>query len=95
MQKLDFLTFKDGIVSIGDKEYRFGNRVTGYKRHYAARTAGVSISKQIHIPYTENVEMKALATIGERKYIVDQVQLLKDTKPSCTVLTLIDYKVRG
>lgn len=88
-----FLTFFDGEISINEKIYRYGERNISYKRHYAAKTAGVSISKVIHIPLTKDVEINALCSINGTQYIIESYQHVTDSKPPVTVITLSDYGV--
>lgn len=95
MTDLDFITFFDGKVTIEGKTYNFGERNIGYKRHYAARTAGSQISRVIHIPYTRDIQNESLATIGDKTYIIDFAQPTKATNPHCTILTLVDYGVNS
>ncbi len=93
MKMIEFLTFFDGKVIIGGKAYNFGEKSIGFKRHYAARTAGNQISRVIYIPYTQEVSNGSLAIIDGKTFIIDMIQPTKSTKPHSTVLTLIDYGV--
>ena len=93
MPTVKILTFFDGEVTIEGVTYNFGEDNIGYKRHYAAKTAGEAVSKVIHIPYTRDIRMNSLAVIGEESYIIDLVQPKRDSVPPATFLTLIDYGV--
>lgn len=95
----EFQTFNSGLCDIyevvGNKlaeqpknVMRFGERVIGYKRYYAARTATTEINRLIHIPLCENVDAHDNVVIDKVRYKVEQIQHLRDTNPSVTVLTL-------
>ncbi len=71
----------------------FGNRVVGFKRHYAARAASTEITRLIQIPLREDVTTENRAVIGKAEYKIEQAQYLYDTNPPVTVLTL--QKNRG
>lgn len=89
-----FLTFFDGTVLINGVNHQFGERTMGYKRHYAARTAGVHIARLIHIPYTTDISVNSRCKIGDNDYIIENVQIVRDSYPPCTVLSLSEYGVR-
>ena len=91
--KGEFLTFFDGTIEIGGVAHAFGERTAGFRRHYAARAAGQVITRMVHIPFTRDVHINELATIGDDVYIIENVQPVRDSMPPCTVLTLIDYEV--
>jgi len=93
MQNVEILTFFDGEILIEGISYNFGEDNIGYKRHYAAKTAGEAISKVVHVPYTRDIKINSLAVIGDNSYIIDRVQPKRETTPPATFLTLIDYGV--
>ena len=94
----EFLTFNDGYCDIysvkGNKLDKklmhlcFGNRVVGYKRHYAARAASTEINRLIQIPIQRSVTVENRAVIDTAEYKIEQAQNLYDTNPPATVLTL-------
>lgn len=97
---IEFLMFNDGILKLFETndedeiikstltEYRFGNRVIGVKRYFAARTNDIEISKVIHIHKNLSVTPELAAVIGETRYNIVQVQQLSETNPPVTVLSL-------
>ena len=94
----EFLTFADGYCDIFtvkgnllDKKLMtlcFGDRVIGFKRHYAARAAGTEINRVVQIPLQRTIEPVNRAVIAGTEYKIEQVQHLDDTNPPVTVLTL-------
>lgn len=94
----EFLTFNSGSCDIysvkGNKldtkllTLCYGNRVVGFKRHFAARAASTEINQLIQIPLRENVTTENRAVIGKAEYKIEQAQNLYDTNPQATVLTL-------
>ncbi|QEY33872.1 hypothetical protein FL966_01775 [Caproiciproducens galactitolivorans] len=94
----EFLTFNDGFCEIysvkGNKldekliRLCFGNRVVGFKRHWAARAASTEINRLIQIPLREDVTTENNVVIAGTRYRIEQSQNLNDTNPPVTVLTL-------
>lgn len=99
-QKIEFLTFNDGIVNIFEtdeddeiikdtrKIYRFGNRTIGVKRYYSARENDIELKKVIHIHFKSDMTTDKAVVINNTRYKIEQVQFLYDTNPRCTVLSL-------
>lgn len=97
---IEFLTFNDGIVTIFETdeddeimmntltEHRFGNRVIGIKRYFAARTNDIELNKVIHIHKNLSITPAMAAVIGNTRYNIVQVQQLSETNPPVTVLSL-------
>lgn len=97
---IEFLTFNDGVLNLfktnDDDEiiestltaHRFGNRVIGVKRYFAARTNDIELNKVIHIHRNLAVTPEQAAVIGETRYNIVQVQQLSETNPPVTVLSL-------
>lgn len=94
MKKIEFLTFNDGYATINDIRYPYGERSIGYRRHYAAKTAGSQIDTLIHIPYTKAVKADDKVTIGDVTYRVELAQELRNTNPHCVLLTLRRYSIK-
>lgn len=94
----EFLTFADGTCEIYSVKGNrideklltlcFGDRVIGYKRHFAARAANSDITRLIQVPRQFSIEAVNRAVIGGEEYKIEQVQHLPDTNPPATVLTL-------
>lgn len=96
----EFLTFNDGFCDIYttknnklDKRVlhlRFGDRVVGFKRHFAARAANTRATRLIQVPLQQQHEITAAdrAVIEKAEYRVEQIQPLKDRNPPVSVLTL-------
>ena len=94
----EFLTFNRGSCDIysvkGNKldtkllTLDYGNRVVGFKRHWAARAASTEITRLVQIPLREDVTTENRAVIGKAEYKIEQSQNLYDTNPPVTVLTL-------
>lgn len=99
----EFLVFNDGYCDIyslkGNKldaklmHVCFGNRVVGYKRHFAARAASTEINRLIHVPLQTSVTAENRVVIDTTEYKIEQVQNLFDTNPPATVLTLRKFGV--
>lgn len=97
---IEFLTFNDGVLNLYEtddedeivkntlKTHRFGNRIIGVKRYFAARTNDVELSKVIHVHKDLTITPQKAAVIGETRYNIVQVQQLSETNPSVTVLSL-------
>lgn len=97
---IEFLTFNDGILNLfktddDDEiikntltEHRFGNRVVGVKRYFAARTNDIELSKVIHIHKNLSITPAMAAVIGDTRYNIIQIQQLSETNPPVTVLSL-------
>lgn len=94
-----FETFISGICDIyevtgnqlGAKKLTglaFGDKVVGYKRFYAAKTATVEINRVIQVQRQETITAKDNAVIGATRYKIEQIQQIPDTNPPVTVLTL-------
>lgn len=97
--KVQFESFLDGVCSIWqlDKDrspvkildnIRFQLRVVGSKRNFCAEQAGRTIEKLIRIPRSDDVTRGAFVVIGTEQYSVIQSQMIPDTIPQCTDLTL-------
>lgn len=94
----EFLTFTDGFCDIytvkGNKldvkllTLCFGDRVIGFKRHYAARAANSEITLMIQVPRQPSIDVIHRAVINGAEYKIEQLQQLPDTNPPVTVLTL-------
>lgn len=94
----EFLTFTDGFCDIytvkGNKldvkllTLCFGDRVIGFKRHYAARAANSEITRMIQVPRQPSIDAVNRAVINGAEYKIEQLQQLPDTNPPVTVLTL-------
>jgi hypothetical protein len=94
----EFLTFNDGSCDIysvkGNKldtkllTLCYGNRVVGFKRHWAARAASTEITRLVQIPLCGDVTTENRAVIGKAEYKIEQAQPLYDANPPATVLTL-------
>ena len=95
---IEFLTFSDGYCDIysvkGNKleakrmTLCFGDRVIGFKRHFAARAASSEITRLIQVPLQQYITAVDRAVIAGAEYKIEQIQELKDTNPPVTVLTL-------
>jgi len=90
---VQFETFFDGIVVIGGKSYNYGLGGLSYKRHYAAKSAGVAIVRVIKVPEVRYFHPNSLCTIDGEKYVIEMVQPVRDGTPPHTVLTLTEYEV--
>lgn len=97
--KVQFESFLDGLVDFWQLDenrkpakilggIRYQNRVVGYKRNYTAEQAGHNIEKLIRIPRSDQVVRGAFAVIQGEQYQIAQAQLIKDTIPQCTDITL-------
>ena len=97
--RIEFQTFLDGLCSIYrlDKtrrptlllgNVRFQRRVVGAKRHWTAEQAGHNIEMVIRLPRADFITGGAFVVIGGKQYVVTQVQIIPDTLPQCTDLTL-------
>ncbi len=94
----EFQTFNDGFCDIysvtgsrRDKKLMqlcYGDRVIGYKRHFAARAASTEINRLIQVPLQLSITADNRAVINGAEYRIEQVQQLKDANPPVTVLTL-------
>jgi len=94
----EFLTFNDGKCYIysmkGNQIDRlkisldFGDRVVGFKRHYAARASTERIDRLIHVPYTQNITSHDCAVICGIRYNINQIQQTTDSNPRSAILTL-------
>jgi hypothetical protein len=89
----NFTTFFSGIVEIAGEKYNFGTGGLSYKRHYAAKSAGVTIARVIKIPEVRYFHPNSLVTINNEKYVIEMVQPVPDGTPPHTVLTLTEYEV--
>lgn len=97
---IEFLTFNDGVLNLFEtndddeiikstlNEHRFGNRVVGVNRYFAARTNDIELSKVVHIHRNLSVTPAMAAVIGKTRYNIVQVQQLSETNPPVTVLSL-------
>ena len=90
---VDFTTFFSGVVEIAGEKYNFGTGGLSYKRHYAAKSAGVTIARVIKVPGVRYFHPNSLCKINGEKYIIEMVQPVPDGTPPHTVLTLTEYEV--
>lgn len=98
MKKPEFEAFNDGIVDFytvkGNRPdrklltMRYGEKVVGVTRFYAARAATTSIDLLIRVPQHRGITAEHNAVIGGMRYKIEQVQHIGDTYPPTTVLTL-------
>lgn len=97
--KIKFETFLDGLCSVwrlDDKQrpvpviknMRFQDRIIGTQRNYEAEQAGHKVERLIRIPRADQVERGAFVVISGKQYGIAQTQIIKDTLPECTDLTL-------
>lgn len=97
--KIKFETFLDGLCSVwrlDDKQrpvpviqnMRFRDRIIGTRRNYEAEQASHKVERLIRIPRADQVERGAFVVINGKQYGVAQTQIIKDTLPECTDLTL-------
>lgn len=99
-RKGKFEEFNDGCLKIygnneEDKLYpkrqeaiRYGEEVTSLKRYYGAKSVGSEIDMTIHIPVLKDVSSHDVVIIENLQYEIEQVQLLRDTKPPLLRLSL-------
>lgn len=97
--KIKFETFLDGLCSVwrlDDKQrpvpviknMRFQDRIIGTRRNHEAEQAGHKVERLIRIPRADQVERGAFVVINGKQYGIAQTQIIKDTLPECTDLTL-------
>lgn len=97
--KIKSETFLDGLCSVwrlDDKQrpvpviknMRFQDRIIGTRRNYEAEQAGHKVERLIRIPRADQVERGAFVVISGKQYGIAQTQIIKDTLPECTDLTL-------
>jgi hypothetical protein len=67
---------------------RFQDRIIGTRRNYEAEQAGHKVERLIRIPRADQVERGAFVVISGKQYGIAQTQIIKDTLPECTDLTL-------
>ena len=94
----EFKQFNDGLCAVytvdGNKldkrvlSIRYGDKVIGVKRYYAARTETSRIDRLIQVPQCRMITARHNVTISGVRYLIEQVQHLDDTNPPTTVLTL-------
>lgn len=98
-KKIKFEVFLDGICEVWQLDeaqvprkllggVRFQRRVVGTKRNYEAEQAGHNIEMLIRIPRVDNVTRGAFVVIAGRQFKVLQTQIIPDTIPQCTDITL-------
>lgn len=94
----EFQTFTSGWVEIwtvkGNRpaekvlSLRYGEKVIGVKRFFAARAATTDIDLLIQVPLHRGITPAHTAVIAGVRYKIEQVQHIGDTNPPTTVLTL-------
>lgn len=67
---------------------RFQRRVVGSKRNFCAEQAGHKVEMLIRIPRTDLIVRGTFAVIDGSQYAVVQAQMIPDTVPQCTDITL-------
>lgn len=103
MPKQKIQTFNDGVLSlyiIGEDErlklqqqgLRFSLRTVGSKRFFEAMQQQHRADKVVRIPLISEPSANSVALIGDKQYIVLQVQEILDTFPKCWQLTLEEIK---
>lgn len=97
---IQFTCFSDGICDIysedeeANKNYKFKGlgfeeRVLGFKRHFAAKSAQVEANAVIRIPKVLGINNHdTLEIYGLGKYEIQLVQNIKDSNPPSIDLTL-------
>ena len=103
-RKGKFEEFNDGSLKIygsneEDKLYpkqeaiRYGEEVTSLKRYYGAKSVGSEIDMTIHIPVLKDVSSHDVVIIKNLQYEIEQIQMIKDTKPPILRLSLRKLKI--
>lgn len=73
--------------------YRFCRKVTGYNRYFTAMQFDVEISAVILIPTIDrNISTQNIAVIDNKKYKIEQIQIITDEKPKHMKLTLSELE---
>lgn len=97
---LEFESYSDGICDIyttdeeGERSEKhrglgYGNRVMGFKRHFAAAAVQRQINKVIRIPRVSGVEPQDTVELrGIGKYEIELAQIIYDANPPSIDLTL-------
>lgn len=97
--KATFETFNDGICCFHliDEDgnagtlkasLRMQERTVGVVRYMEAMTAKLQIDRLIRIPYQEWLSTEYLAVIDGQVYEIKQAQIIKDTLPKCSDISL-------
>lgn len=85
LDKSGRITFKDGTAEIYTRtergvpdeligQYRFGCRVLGSQRYYAAQAANVNVTDLICIPAGANIDSDNIVVIEKYCYDIKQIQ---------------------
>lgn len=73
--------------------YRFKRKTTGFSRYFAAMQFDIKISAVLLIPVIDrNISTQDIAVISGKKYRIEQIQTIADTKPKHTQLTLSELE---
>lgn len=96
---VSFETFNDGLVSVhlidddGNAgqirgKFRYAEKTVGAARYYEAMTAKMQVDRLIRIQYQEWLTTEYLAVIRGRVYEISQVQMIPDSLPKTSALSL-------
>lgn len=95
----DFIPFKDGHLDVYEvKQNKLSRKIetlafsesgVGYKKYYAAQTAGVKLERVVQVPFRGYLLGRGLnVVIGGTRYKIHQTQWLKGTNPQACALSL-------
>lgn len=97
---IEFISFSDGICNIysedeeGNRVYKhkslcFSNKILGYKRYFAARTAKVQTDMVIKVPNIGEIDNYDILSIdGIGCYSIEMIQVISTSNPPSKDLTL-------
>lgn len=97
--RVTFETFNDGVCSFRfideegnagkEKEHlRYGEKTVGAQRYYEAMTNKIQIDRLIRVPYRKWLTTEYLAVIDGKVYEIEQVQMIPDSYPKTSAVSL-------